>query len=176
MLFEVIFPFQHGKLVLAETREITREACMDSLEVLRQNALIQAIAGGNTSLVQRLSMLDQTVFLPKARSTRVIHIRDRKFTSDEIYIGRPGKGMKEAPFGNPIARGRKCPVCFGIHFTNPDIVHCYQNWLCDELRKNPAYSAMVRNLAGKILVCFCKPQNVCHGDVLAPVSEFLAGL
>lgn len=103
--------------------------------------------------------------------TRVIHLRDSKGAVEEVYIGRAGK-THDGYFGNPIAKGKKCPVCGNIHTDGGSTLPCYRIWLAQKLEGDGVFKERVKGLYGKVLVCFCKP-SPCHGDVLAEVAELL---
>lgn len=72
-----------------------------------------------------------------------------------VYIGRAGRGF-DGRFGNPLRT-----------------LEGYEEWLLGRLKTDKPFRAAVRNLAGKTLVCFCKPKP-CHGDVLARFADLLA--
>jgi sorbitol-specific phosphotransferase system component IIBC len=80
----------------------------------------------------------------------VIHIRDKKGTDNEVYIGRGSK------WGNPFrintnSNREKVINEYSLYITAGEGMH-----LLNDLHE----------LRGKTLVCFCKPHK-CHGDVLA---------
>lgn len=82
-----------------------------------------------------------------------INVRDKRhFSADRyVYIGRPSK------WGNPFV--------VGIDGTRAEVIQKYEEWL----RAQPdLVAAAKRELAGKALGCYCKPQ-ACHGDVLAKI-------
>lgn len=106
--------------------------------------------------------------------TRVINLKDRTGSPDEVYIGRPGHGF-DGYFGSPIVRGKVCPVCRDIHFGAGATLPCYRKWLWEKIGNDKVYRERVRALAGKVLVCFCKP-HPCHGDILAACADWLATL
>src|SRR5438067_7352242 len=70
------------------------------------------------------------------------------------YIGRG------SPWGNP----------FPVEKSDPDSrersVHNYKLYM----RQHPGLRLAARELAGKQLVCFCKPA-ICHGDYLAELAN-----
>ena len=70
-------------------------------------------------------------------------------TPPAIYVGRPSR------FGNPFR--------VGIDGTARECVQFYEAHYVDDV----AYRATVRRLlAGKVLACWCKLDQPCHGDVL----------
>jgi hypothetical protein len=90
---------------------------------------------------------------------RTTVVDGRKYIFD-VYIGRPG------PWGNPFsylphARG-------AVLVTSRDqAIARYEAWLLGQ----PQLVAKVRReLAGKILGCFCAPLP-CHGNVLARIAN-----
>lgn len=97
--------------------------------------------------------------------TRVVNLRREKY---DVYIGRAGKGQ-DGYFGNPIRRNAVCPVCGGRHDTNGSTLDCFRIYFTRRLRDDSMFRAMVEELKGKRLGCFCKP-GPCHGDV---IKEYL---
>jgi len=75
-----------------------------------------------------------------------------------VYIGRPQF------WGNPIVRGEVCIVCGAVHTKNGSTLDCYKWWLLTSNDAEPQRRKL-KELRGKILVCYCKPYP-CHGDVL----------
>ena len=90
--------------------------------------------------------------------TRVVNLKHEPY---DVYIGRPG------PFGNPYTH---LPSSIhGVEYvgTRAEAIQKFETWA----RSNPEFVARVkRELKGKVLGCFCKPQP-CHGDVLARIAE-----
>lgn len=89
----------------------------------------------------------------------------------DVYIGRAGKG-KDGYFGNPVVLNQKCPVCDEVHTTRGDTLPCFKIYFLDRFHSDEDFSERVKQLNGKKLGCFCKPQP-CHGDVIA---ELVNGL
>jgi Domain of unknown function (DUF4326) len=82
--------------------------------------------------------------------TLVVHVKRAAY---DVYVGRP------SPFGNPFVIGRD-----GDRGT---VIRKYRAWLLAQ----PALVERVRReLAGKVLGCWCAPLP-CHGDVLADVAN-----
>jgi hypothetical protein len=105
--------------------------------------------------------------------TRVIHVRDwDRRSRDHVYIGRAGQGQ-DGLFGNPVRRGDRCPRCARVHVEAASTLPCYSAILHERLGQDAAFREAVRQLAGQVLVCFCKP-GPCHGDVLAAAADALA--
>lgn len=96
----------------------------------------------------------------------------------DLYCGRNDDGdVPDEPgepgwLGNPIARGRTCPVCSDTHTEAGSTLECYE----DYLRRRLAYDGgfrkqFYRKIAEDTrLGCFCKP-DPCHTDVIAEVWE-----
>jgi len=99
-------------------------------------------------------------------ATKVIHIRNKTGSINEVYIGRGG------PFGNPVMLGKQCPVCGEIHHKKGSTLDCYKIYLHDRMAADVYFAKEIQRMKGKTLVCFCKPA-ACHGDVLV---EYLEGL
>lgn len=73
--------------------------------------------------------------------------------SNAVLIGRPSK------WGNPFVIGRDG--------TREQVIEKYKVWILS----NPTLVAQARTeLAGKDLVCYCKPA-ACHGDILHRVAN-----
>jgi hypothetical protein len=93
--------------------------------------------------------------------TTVVNLRVAPY---DVYIGRPGHG-KAGPLGNPVAVGKRCPICGARHTKAGDTLPCYAEYLRRRCATDAPFAALVRSLRGKVLGCFCKP-NPCHGDEL----------
>lgn len=77
---------------------------------------------------------------------------DWKNNSNAVYIGRPSQ------WGNP----------FKVEdYGRTECLNLYRNWLIIQLAMNPYF---LEPLRGKDLVCFCKLNEQCHGDI---ITEFL---
>jgi hypothetical protein len=83
----------------------------------------------------------------------VIHIRDKKNTTDEVYIGRG------SIWGNPYKIGRDGD--------RMDVIDKYEELMRQRmLNDKDLWIENLKKLDGKTLVCFCKPHD-CHGDTLS---------
>lgn len=82
----------------------------------------------------------------------VVNKRHHKPTANDVYIGRPSK------WGNPFVIGK--------HGDRNEVVRKYAEMVAN----NPKLMADVRELKGKTLVCWCKPE-LCHGDFLEALCE-----
>jgi hypothetical protein len=80
---------------------------------------------------------------------RVVHVKRAAY---DVYVDRP------SPFGNPFVIGRDGD--------RTAVILRYRTWLLAQ----PALVERVRReLAGKMLGCWCAPLP-CHGDVLADIA------
>jgi Domain of unknown function (DUF4326) len=79
-----------------------------------------------------------------------VHVKRAPY---DVYVGRP------SPFGNPFVIGRDGD--------RAAVIGKYRAWL---LAKPARVERVRRELAGKILGCWCAPLP-CHGDVLADVKN-----
>lgn len=132
---------------------------------------------------------------------QVINIKDAprgwENNPQYVYIGRPRKSDcpkmttflsrdEEAEYitageygslGNPIPVGptpnnEPCPWCEKTHHERGGTLKCYEMYLGWRIQADPKFFQVIKALAGKTLVCFCKP-NPCHGDILADFCEEL---
>lgn len=90
--------------------------------------------------------------------TTVANIAKEPF---DIYIGRasPRRRLKASKFANPFKIGRDGD--------RAQVLEKYRNYL----RSRPdLIEAARRELRGKVLGCWCKPE-ACHGDILAAVAD-----
>lgn len=84
---------------------------------------------------------------------RVFNKNLDKIPADAVYVGRG------SPWGNPFV--------IGPDGSRDDVCNKYQLMV----EKNPKLKARIKSqLAGKNLVCFCKPAR-CHGDYLLAVAN-----
>lgn len=84
-------------------------------------------------------------------ATKVVNVKETK--KYDVYIGRPSK------YGNPFVIGKD-----GDRKT---VIKKYEIWLMKDDQKELRHD-IKKNLKGKILGCFCKPEK-CHGDVIAKI-------
>jgi len=69
-----------------------------------------------------------------------------------VYVGRPTK------WGNPFVIGRDG--------TRDEVIAKYRAWVV----RQPSLMAMLHELRGKDLVCWCAPQR-CHAEVLVDLAN-----
>ena len=98
--------------------------------------------------------------------TKVVNIYREKY---DVYIGRAGKGQS-GYFGNPHPVGF-CKICNCIHARDEAIAE-YKKDFDKRMESDLEFKNKVLELKDKTLGCFCKPNNACHGDVIA---EYLNG-
>ena len=85
----------------------------------------------------------------------LINIKKSKAPKENyVYIGRPSK------WGNPFVIGR--------HGTRSQIIKKYEEWLLD----NKKLMSALGELRGKVLGCYCLPQE-CHGMMLLRIANSL---
>jgi hypothetical protein len=80
----------------------------------------------------------------------VVHCQREKY---DVYIGRPGK------WGNKFVIGKDG--------NREQVISQYKKWI--ESQPQLIQDAK-KELKGKILGCFCSPQD-CHGHVLAKIAN-----
>lgn len=111
-------------------------------------------------------------------TTRVIHIRDSKKSSNEVYVGRDKQGNVPLDFvsgyyGNPVVKGKNCPGCSQIHEAAGDTLSCYSNYLDWRLETDPIYATNFKLLKDAVLICYCRPKDgfkgnlICHAQIMA---------
>lgn len=94
--------------------------------------------------------------------TKVVNLKNSSY---DVYIGRAGRGQS-GEFGNPIARGRTCPVCGEVHYDAGSTLVCFKKYFLKRIEDDEDFKDKILSLKGKTLGCFCKP-NPCHGDIIA---------
>lgn len=92
-------------------------------------------------------------------TTTVVHCRKEPF---DIYIGRPGK------WGNPFSHLSNSAAQFRVATRN-DAIEAFRKWILTQ----PALLKDIKELKGKVLGCWCRPNLACHGDVLAELANAL---
>jgi hypothetical protein len=91
----------------------------------------------------------------------VVNKRKHVPTPSDVYIGRPSK------FGNPFSHKDGTLAQFRVS-TREEAIARYREWIPTQ----PGLMAALPELAGKTLICWCKPAP-CHGDVLADLVAAL---
>lgn len=91
-------------------------------------------------------------------STHVVNLKHEPY---DVYIGRPG------PWGNPYSHKPSNVQGTVIVSSVTEAIMKFEQYA----RSDQEFVARIkRELKGKVLGCFCKPQP-CHGDVLAKIAE-----
>jgi hypothetical protein len=93
-----------------------------------------------------------------------------------VYVGRPGR------FGNPFHVGQDGTheQCVNLHrrwldgSLSDEAVRSSQiainaEWLINQ--RHPRLGAILRELPGKNLACWCAPDQPCHADVLLEIAN-----
>lgn len=103
----------------------------------------------------------------------VLHINSEEAqegmkTGAAVYVGRDEQDKKgRGRFGNPFVIG-------SFHGPRAAVIARHKKWLSSELlysKSGPERLKDIReNLAGRALVCFCKPED-CHGDFLRLIAN-----
>lgn len=98
---------------------------------------------------------------------------DPDLNPNVIYVSRrqwwgPGRLLDEHPLKNPHLVDKPCRTrgCHGIVHTRVEAVAAY----CRRLLAHPELLALVPELRGKTLGCWCAPE-LCHAHILAVLAE-----
>lgn len=94
---------------------------------------------------------------------RVWNKRDGRTPADAVYIGRPSK------WGNPFSHQNSVLGVTKVK-SREDAIHYYREWLLTTAEGHALMEAARRELRGKHLVCWCKPE-ACHGDLLLDIAN-----
>ena len=99
---------------------------------------------------------------------------------DRSYTRYCGRSRNKAPadcevgetgwLGNPIYKGKPCPVCGQIHRAGGTTLPCYEVWLRCRLADDVKFRAEFMKLRGEKLGCYCKPAP-CHTDIMIKVLD-----
>ena len=91
--------------------------------------------------------------------TRVVNIKGKK--PYDVYIGRAmgWQRLKKSPYANPFKIGKDG--------NRDEVIEKYREWI---LAQPELVERAKRELKGKVLGCWCKP-DPCHGDVLVEIVE-----
>ena len=79
-----------------------------------------------------------------------------KMPPNSVYVGRPSK------WGNKYLVGGTSPE-HSFPMSRNEVIKAYGYWLVDKIAEEPHF---LDELRGKDLVCWCKPEQNCHADVL----------
>lgn len=89
------------------------------------------------------------------KKTTVVNIKTEPY---QIYIGRACYGHNASPFANKFK--------IGWDGTRSQVLAKYRKWILGR----PDLIALLPDLKGKTLGCWCKPKP-CHGDILVELLE-----
>ena len=78
---------------------------------------------------------------------------------DAVYIGRPARGRRGSKWANPFRL--KDPK---DRRERARMIEKYRRYLAGT-------DLDPRELRGKVLLCWCRPELACHGDVLAELAN-----
>ena len=98
----------------------------------------------------------------------------REWMSDpnNVYIARRGIvfidkvrfPLGDSPFCNPFKIGRDG--------TREEVLIKYRIYIINRLNSEPVLLEQFKQLKGKKLGCWCKPEN-CHGDILVELLQYV---
>ena len=96
--------------------------------------------------------------------TAVINIRRDRSILDELDVVRIDRATQ---WGNPFVIGRDG--------SRAEVISKYRSRLWREIRAGRIGLEDLAALDGKRLACWCAPDKLCHGDVLAAAARWAAG-
>lgn len=103
-------------------------------------------------------------------ATTVVNLKTDPY---DVYIGRqPGQDLH---FGNPFSHVNSSYAKVRVT-TRADAVRQFEAWVSGrhwedlEPERRKWIVDTLHTLKGKVLGCFCKPQD-CHGDILAIMAD-----
>jgi hypothetical protein len=83
-----------------------------------------------------------------------------------VYVGRAAPGLPQSRWANPHPIGKPCKRCDGtVHDRKGAVLALFQELDVDAVRR------LRRDLAGCDLACWCKPDQLCHGDMLLELAN-----
>lgn len=84
-----------------------------------------------------------------------------------IFVGRPGPWANPFRIGEMDPLGRIVVTPEGVRPVGPmtrgTVVACYRRWLAECILERPA---LLAPLSGRDVACWCRDDQLCHGDVL----------
>jgi len=114
-------------------------------------------------------------------NVKVAHIRPkydnlREWMQDinNVYIGRKGVVLLDNLDTNKKERFPKTDSIWANPYkitatdTREIVISKYRAMIESKIKKDPALKQQLRELKGKTLGCWCKPE-MCHGDVLVSI-------
>jgi hypothetical protein len=108
----------------------------------------------------------------------IVHVHEMSKHPDAVYIGREvglaRPPRKRTPWANPW-NWKKLPG------GKAEAVELFRRWLAGDLEAaamlppgrwpRPTVEDIRRELAGRVLACWCGPGDSCHGYVLAEITN-----
>lgn len=92
--------------------------------------------------------------------TEVVNLQNHTY---DVYIGRD-ENDDPGEFGNPFI--------IGVDGDRETVLQKYKIYFAGRIKADPVFKRKVRELKGKKLGCYCKPEK-CHGDVIAAYVDNL---
>ena len=87
----------------------------------------------------------------------VVHCKREKY---DVYIGRPSK------WGNPFSTELKDSQF--LVDSRSEAIDKFEQMV----KADPEFIAQIKaELKGKVLGCFCAPEKICHGYILAGIAN-----
>lgn len=93
----------------------------------------------------------------KSRRVRITgDLYHQQVPAGAVKVTRPGR------WGNPHPIGKRCKLCGAMHDRDESIAL---------FRRDVDTDAVRRELKGRDLACWCKPDEPCHADVLLEIAN-----
>lgn len=93
-----------------------------------------------------------------SKKARVVHCKKEPY---DYYIGRPSK------FGNPFSHQPGTLAIYKVD-SREEAIECYRNYI---MNTPSLLKTVKKELRGKILGCWCRPEFPCHGDILLEIAN-----
>lgn len=135
---------------------------------------MKALTGPNGITLKRIicGVIIMSVINVKVNDIRPKYNNLEKWMSDNnnIYIGRKNVVFingKRFPSESSIWSN---PYKIGKDGTREEVVKKYETYMKDKLNKDKQLVNQLKELKGKTLGCWCKP-DLCHGDILLKLID-----
>ena len=135
-------------------RSMAIHSFLDDYDI--EPSLVLAI---NLSIAEvKLKRTKKTTIKENKMVTRVVNLKEEPY---DVYIGRANRWLKlpQSPYANPYKIGKDGD--------REEVIEKYREWI---LSQPELVEQAKRELKGKVLGCYCKPES-CHGDVLAEIVD-----
>jgi Domain of unknown function (DUF4326) len=110
---------------------------------------------GASSLNSRRSSRSRNLMAERIQRRRT---KGWRLPENTVYVGRPTK------WGNPF---RITPEC-----DRETAIARFRAWLLDPSRtEGPTIAEIQRDLRGRNLACWCRPDLPCHADILLEIAN-----